>query len=70
MPTATSITLQEAFLLQGLLQRRTTNATKEAALVSLVQDAELKTILQQEFARAQQEIREMQSLLQASQLSN
>ena len=54
MPTATSITLQEAFLLQGLLQRRTANATKEAALVSLVQDAELKTFAQQLMNRHQQ----------------
>ena len=70
MANTTSITPQEAFLLQGLLQRKTTGAAKAAGMIALVQDAELKTILQQDFSRAQQEIRELQNLLQASQLSN
>jgi similar to spore coat protein len=60
----------ETFELHELLTFKNVCATKSSAMVGLVKDEELKTLMQQDFANSQGQIKELQDLIQSSELLN
>jgi similar to spore coat protein len=59
----------ESFELHELLTVKNICATKSSAMANLVKDEELKTMMQQDFTVAQGHIKELQHLIQASELT-
>lgn len=58
----------ETFELHEILTFKNVCATKSATMVGFVDNEELKTMLQQDFATAQEHIKELRELIQSSQL--
>ncbi|HEX9062003.1 MAG TPA: spore coat protein [Clostridia bacterium] len=69
MPTGKRIAPHETFELHELLTFKNVCATKTATMAGLVNDAELKSILQQDLTVTQGQIRELQSLIQTSEFA-
>lgn len=68
MATNNGIAPHETFELHELLTFKNVCATKSAAMSALVQDPELKTMLQKDFTTSQGHIMELRNLLQQSEL--
>jgi len=60
----------ETFELHELLTFKNVCATKSSAMVGLVKDEELKTLMQQDFTVSQGQIKDLQDLIQSSELLN
>lgn len=58
------ITAHEIYDLHQLLTRKTVSATKSYSMSKLVKDEELKSILQQDYSSAKEQIKELERLLQ------
>ena len=56
----------ESMELHELLNFKNICATKTATMTALVQDEELKTLMQQDLAKTQDHVRELQMLLQSA----
>ena len=61
-----SIAPHETFELHELLTLKNVCATKSASMVNLVQDSELKSLLQQDVANSKNQVKELQNLIQSS----
>lgn len=61
-----SIAPHETFELHELLTFKNVCATKAASMVNLVQDSELKSLLQQDVATTKNQVKELQNLIQSS----
>lgn len=66
MNTSERITPHETFDIHELLVMKTVSATKSSVMSALVNDSELKAIMQQDLDTTQEQIKELQSLLQHS----
>ena len=66
MKLSNKVTPHETFDLHELLVAKTVAATKCATMAALVKDEELKSILQQDLIKGQNQIKELKSLLQQS----
>ncbi|MDF3002724.1 MAG: hypothetical protein K0Q48_2843 [Bacillota bacterium] len=60
------ITSHEIYDIHQLLTRKTVSATKSFSMSKLVKDEELKSILQQDYSYAKEQIKELERLLQMS----
>ncbi|HEY9059962.1 MAG TPA: spore coat protein [Pseudobacteroides sp.] len=60
----------ETFELHELLTFKNVCATKSSAMAGLVKDEELRTLMQQDFTVSQGQIKELQDLIQSSELLN
>lgn len=58
----------ETFDLHEILTFKNVSATKSSAMVALVKDEELKTLMQKDFTISQGQIRELLDLIQTSEL--
>lgn len=56
----------ESYILNELIAMRAVSATKSYSMSKLVKDDELKSILQQDLAAAQDQIKEMDSMIKGS----
>lgn len=70
MVTRKKIAPHETFELHELLTFKNVCATKSSAMAGLVKDEELKTLMQQDFTISQGQIKELQTLIQSSELLN
>lgn len=68
MVTGKRIAPHETFELHELLTFKNVCATKSSAMAELVKDEELKTLMQQDFTISQGHIKELQDLIQSSEL--
>jgi similar to spore coat protein len=68
--TGKRIAPHETFELHELLTFKNVCATKSSAMAELVKDEELKTLMQQDFTISQGQIKELQDLIQSSELLN
>jgi similar to spore coat protein len=68
--TGKRIAPHETFELHELLTFKNVCATKSSTMVGLVRDEELKTLMQQDFTISQGQIKELQDLIQSSELLN
>lgn len=66
MDSPKKIAPHEAFELHELLTFKNLCASKSATLSSMVQDEELKSLMQQDLNLTQGQIKELQNLIQAS----
>ncbi|MDS1030586.1 spore coat protein [Bacillota bacterium LX-D] len=66
METRKRLAPHESFELHELLTFKNVCAAKSVAMGKLVADEELKKLLQQDFRMGQEHIKELQSLIQAS----
>lgn len=69
MKSIKEIAPHETFDIHELLNIKTISATKCSAMSVLVKDAELKSILQNEFTNCQEHIKELQDLIKLSVLA-
>lgn len=70
MVTGKRIAPHETFELHELLTFKNVCATKSSAMVGVVKDEELKTLMQQDFTVSQGQIKELRDLIQSSELLN
>ena len=70
MVTEKRIAPHETFELHELLTFKNVCATKSSAMAVLVKDEELKTLMQKDFTVSQGQIKELQDLIQSSELLN
>lgn len=68
MVTGKRIAPHETFELHELLTFKNVCATKSSTMAELVKDEELKTLMQQDFTISQGQIKELQDLIQSSEL--
>lgn len=66
MEKAERIAPHETFELHELLTFKNVSATKASSMIGLVQDQELKMLMQQDFSTSQMHIRELKDLIQLS----
>ena len=66
MATGKKIAPHETFELHELLTFKNVCATKSSVMSGLVQDQELKSLLQQDYTASQGQIKELRGLLQSS----
>ncbi len=69
MATEKGIAPHETFELHELLTFKNVCATKSVTMAGLVKDEELKTMLQNDFTVTQGQIKELQNLIQSSELA-
>ncbi len=70
MVTGKRIAPHETFELHELLTFKNVCATKSSTMAELVKDEELRTLMQQDFTISQGQIKELQTLIQSSELLN
>ena len=70
MVTEKRIAPHETFELHELLTFKNVCATKSSTMAVLVKDEELRTLMQKDFTISQGQIKELQDLIQSSELLN
>ncbi len=70
MVTGKRIAPHETFELHELLTFKNVCATKSSTMAVLVKDEELRTLMQKDFTISQGQIKELQDLIQSSELLN
>lgn len=68
MEKVTKIAPHETFELHEILSFKNVAATKTSAMVGFVKDEELRELLQQDFTTSQEHIKDLQRLIQSSEL--